>query len=58
MQLLLGVICISRVASKKFKVFPGGLHINTYAQKPLGLPKLANLALNDNQNGVTTCHQI
>ena len=50
MQLLLGVICISRVASKKFQVFSGGLYLNIYAQKPLDLPKLANFALNDNQN--------
>ena len=58
MQLLLGVICISRVANKKFKVSPGGIHLNIYTQKPLGLSKLANLALNDNQNVVTTCYQI
>ena len=58
MQPLLGVIWISRVARKKVQVFSGGLHLNIYAQKPLDLPKLANLALNDNQNEVTTCYQI
>ena len=58
MQPLLEVIWICRAASKKVQVFSGGLHLNIYAQKPLGLPKLANLALNDNQNGVTKCYQI
>ena len=58
MQLPLGVIWISMVARNKMKVFPGDLHLNTYAQKHLDLSKLANLALNDNQNRVTTCYQI
>ena len=39
-------------------MFPGGLHLNIYTRKPLDLPKLANLGLNDNQNGVTICYQI
>ena len=58
MKLLLGVIWISMVARNKTKVFPGVLHLNIYTQKPLGLPNLANLVLNDNQNRVTTCYQI
>ena len=29
------------VARNKTKMFSGGLHLNIYAQKPLGLPKLA-----------------
>ena len=58
MKLLLGVIWISMVARNKTKVFPGVLHLNIYTQKPLGLPNLANLVLNDNKNRVTTCYQI
>ena len=31
---------------KKIKVFSSGLHLNIYAQNPLGLPKLAKGTLN------------